>query len=46
MNSMELNAGIRDLCDSKYDYIEPYDGGHTPLPAASRAVYVNLACKF
>ena len=37
-----LDAGVRDLNDSDSLYLQPYKGGHAPLPAQERAFMVRL----
>ena len=37
-----LDAGVRDLNDSDNLYLQPYKGGHAPLPAQERAFMVRL----
>ena len=43
---LELGFGIFDMFNSGYSYIQPYDGGHAPLPGPSREVRARLAYKF
>lgn len=43
---MELGLGVFDLFNSGYGYIQPYDGGHAPLPGPSREIRARLSYKF
>ena len=43
---MELNLGVFDILNSGYSYIQPYNGGHAPLPGPSREVRARVSCKF
>ena len=43
---LELGLGVYDLFSSGYSYLQPYDGGHAPLPAQSREARLRLAYKF
>jgi len=43
---MELSLGVFDIFNSGYSYIQPYNGGHAPLPGPSREVRARLTYKF
>lgn len=43
---LTLSLGIKDIFKSNYSYIQPYNGGHAPLPAASREIFVKAAYEF
>ena len=43
---MELNLGVFDILNSGYSYIQPYNGGHAPLPGPSRELRARVSCKF
>jgi hypothetical protein len=43
---MELSLGVFDMFNSGYSYIQPYNGGHAPLPGPSREVRARVSCKF
>jgi len=43
---LELGLGFYDIFSSGYSYLQPYDGGHAPLPAQSREIRLRLAYKF
>jgi outer membrane receptor for ferrienterochelin and colicin len=40
---LELGAGIYDVADQHYQYLQPYNGGHPPMPAAGREVVFRVA---
>jgi hypothetical protein len=40
---VELGAGVHNLLDADYDFIQPYNAGHPPLPGPSREVFVRVA---
>lgn len=39
---LEIGAGVSNLLDARYRYLQPYDGGHAPLPAGSREYIIRL----
>ncbi len=39
---LELGLGVRDLLDVAAPYIQPYDGGHAPLPGAGREIMARV----
>ena len=43
---LELSLGVFDLFNSGYSYIQPYNGGHAPLPGPSREVRARASYKF
>ncbi|MDQ7772955.1 MAG: TonB-dependent receptor plug domain-containing protein [Elusimicrobiales bacterium] len=43
---LEAGAGVYDIFDSGYGYLQPYDSGHAPLPAPSREIRARLSYKF
>ena len=43
---LTLNLGVKDIFKSNYSYIQPYDGGHTPLPASSREIFIKAGYDF
>ena len=43
---LSLDIGIKDLLGSGDSYLQPYDGGHAPLPAASRELFLKAAYEF
>jgi len=40
---LEVGAGMFNILDADYDFIQPYNGGHPPLPGPSREVVARLA---
>lgn len=43
---LSLDLGVRDIFASGYSYIQPYSGGHAPLPAPGRELFVKAAYAF
>jgi len=41
LKGLALDLGVKDLFKSGYSYIQPYDGGHAPLPAGSREIFIK-----
>ncbi|UII32339.1 TonB-dependent receptor plug domain-containing protein [Fulvivirga ulvae] len=39
---LTAGAGVYNLTDNDYAYIQPYNSGHSPLPAAGREIVVRL----
>ncbi|MGD9641427.1 MAG: TonB-dependent receptor plug domain-containing protein [Elusimicrobiales bacterium] len=46
LQGLTLNLGVRDIFNSGYSYIQPYDSGHAPLPAPSRELFIKAAYEF
>lgn len=46
LTGLSLGLGVFDLFGSNYSYIQSYDGGHAPLPAASREIFLKAAYEF
>ncbi|OGR70433.1 MAG: hypothetical protein A2089_00220 [Elusimicrobia bacterium GWD2_63_28] len=46
LERLTLNLGVRDIFNSNYSYLQPYDGGHAPLPAPSRELFLKAAYEF
>jgi hypothetical protein len=46
-NTFETNLntgiGVYDIFNQEYDYLQPYDGGHAPLPGPSREFAIRLS---
>ena len=40
---LELGGGIYNVADQRYSYLQPYNGGHPPLPGPSRELVVRIA---
>ena len=45
-DGLSLGAGVNNALNTSYSYIQPYDGGHTPLPSASREFVVKASYEF
>jgi outer membrane cobalamin receptor len=43
---LELGFGVYNVFNAPYSYIQPYDGGHSPLPALSREFRTRAAYRF
>ncbi|MDT8287008.1 MAG: TonB-dependent receptor plug domain-containing protein [Elusimicrobiales bacterium] len=43
---LDAGLGVHDIFASGYDYLQPYDGGHAPLPGPSREIRTRLSYKF
>lgn len=43
---LTVGAGVYNLSDNDYTYIQPYNSGHSPLPAGSREIIVRLKYRF
>jgi outer membrane cobalamin receptor len=39
---VELAVGLRDALDQRAVYVQPYPGGHAPLPGTGREVWLRL----
>ncbi len=40
---LDLGAGVYDLLDQRYAYLQPYQSGHAPLPGPGREILAKLA---
>ncbi|MDD5207849.1 MAG: TonB-dependent receptor plug domain-containing protein [Elusimicrobiales bacterium] len=43
---LTLNLGVKDIFKSNYSYIQPYNGGHAPLPGPSREIFLKAGYEF
>jgi len=43
VRGLELDAGVYDIADQRLQYLQPYSGGHPPLPGPGRELVVRLA---
>jgi outer membrane receptor for ferrienterochelin and colicin len=43
VRNLDVGAGIYDLTDQRMDYLQPYNGGHPPLPGKGREFAIRLA---
>jgi outer membrane receptor for ferrienterochelin and colicins len=41
-SNWDAGFGMYNLIDTDYPYIQPYNGGHAPLPSLSREFVINL----
>lgn len=46
MKNLDVGIGVYNLFNRDLDFIQPYDGGHAPLPDRSREYLLNFAYKF
>ncbi|KAF0125355.1 MAG: TonB-dependent receptor plug [Elusimicrobia bacterium] len=46
LKRLTLNLGLRDIFNSGYSYIQPYDSGHAPLPGPARELFLKAAYEF
>lgn len=46
LDRLTLSLGVRDLFNSNYSYIQPYTGGHAPLPAPARELFLKAVYDF
>jgi outer membrane receptor protein involved in Fe transport len=40
---LELGAGLYNLTNARFDYLQPYAGGHPPLPSPGRELVFRVA---
>ena len=43
VKGLELGAGVYDIADQHIKYLQPYNGGHAPLPGPGREVIARIA---
>ncbi|HBE88269.1 MAG TPA: hypothetical protein DDW67_03920 [Elusimicrobia bacterium] len=43
---LDAGLGVYDIFASGYSYLQPYDGGHAPLPGPSREIRTRLSYRF
>lgn len=46
MPNLDLGAGVYNLLNARYDFVQPYNGGQAPLPALQREFVVRVAYHF
>ncbi len=46
VKGLNVGAGVYNISDSKYSFIQPYNGWHTPIPGKSREYLVKLNYNF
>ncbi len=44
--NLDVGIGVYNLLNKDFEFIQPYDGGHAPLPDKSREFVVNFNYKF
>ena len=42
-NGLKMGIGCYDILNQKFEYIQPYNSGHAPLPGTSREFIVKLS---
>lgn len=42
VRGLSVSIGCYDIFDSKYKFIQPYNGGHAPLPGPSRELLLKI----
>ena len=42
VKGLTIGIGCYDLLDEKYSFVQPYNGGHAPLPGPSREFVIKL----
>ena len=42
---LTIGAGVYDLLDQRYSYVQAYNGGLPPLPGTGREIVVRLSYK-
>jgi len=43
---LTVGVGLYDVFNQRQNYLQPYNGGHAPLPAASRELLFNVSYSF
>jgi hypothetical protein len=43
MPGLDVGAGVYDVADQRPPYLQPYSGGHPPLPGPGREVVFRVA---
>lgn len=46
IKGLQVGAGVFNLTDSNYAYVQPYNSGHTPMPASGREIVIRLKYRF
>ncbi len=46
LDGLDATIAVHNVLDTHYRYIQPYDGGHAPLPAPGREVFARLSYRF
>ncbi len=45
-DGLDATLAVHNIFDTEYRYLQPYDGGHAPLPAGGRELLVRVAYRF
>ncbi len=43
LSGLDVSVGVDNLFNAPVAYLQPYDGGHAPLPGGARTFYVRLS---
>ncbi len=43
LNGLSLSGGVDNLFNAPVAYLQPYDGGHAPLPGGARSFFLRLS---
>ena len=43
IKGLSVGLGVYDVLNQKLKFIQPYDGGHAPLPGPSREIIFRLS---
>jgi outer membrane receptor for monomeric catechols len=43
---LDATVAVHNLLDTNYRYLQPYDGGHVPLPTPGRELLARLSYRF
>ncbi|MBI5554890.1 MAG: TonB-dependent receptor plug domain-containing protein [Elusimicrobia bacterium] len=46
LSHLDMGVGVYNILNQEFAYIQPYNGGHAPLPADSRELRVNASYHF
>jgi len=46
IKGLELGAGVYNILDDSYAFIQSYNAGHAPLPAPSRDFLVRVTYQY
>lgn len=46
LKGLDVSAGVRDVLNAAPPFIQPYNGGHAPLPGPGREVLLRVAYDF
>lgn len=46
VENLNIGIGVYDILNKKYEFIQPYDGGHSPLPGPSREIVFEMNYRY